>query len=345
MKDLISVVIPVFNAEKYLCNMMDSILGQTYKKLEIILVDDGSEDNSGKICDEYALKDERIHVIHKPNTGIGETRNTGLAAAMGAYVYFVDADDYIALDTIEVLYREKEEKQADTVIGGYTKVKNSGEIMEICQYETAIYQKEEVKKKCLVRMIGSDVAISDSLKPSVWNTLYSMKVIKKHRILFADEKKLFAEDLYFNMHYFCYAGKVAISKNCSYFYRKNDASFTALIYRAKLLNQSIVMNQYEEEFLREAEIYEIAEYRLMRQFFIRLKCCLQQENIRISGKKFREAIQSMKEILSNAYVIEQLRTYPIKDTGWKQRFFLNLCLYKAALLLYICLGMERLVEL
>ncbi|MBQ8322887.1 MAG: glycosyltransferase [Clostridia bacterium] len=98
MSKKISVIVPVYNTEKYLRRCVDSILKQTYSDLEIILVDDGSTDSSGKICDEYALKDERIKVIHKPNGGLSSARNAGLDAATGDYIGFVDSDDHIASD-------------------------------------------------------------------------------------------------------------------------------------------------------------------------------------------------------------------------------------------------------
>lgn len=102
--NLISVIIPVYNNEQYLSRCIDSVINQTYKNLEIILVDDGSTDNSGKICDEYALKDNRIKVIHKENGGVSSARNVGLDIAKGEYIGFVDSDDYIEKDMYEFLY-------------------------------------------------------------------------------------------------------------------------------------------------------------------------------------------------------------------------------------------------
>ena len=101
---LISVIVPIYNVEDYLCRCVDSILTQTYKNIEVILVNDGSTDNCGKICDEYALKDKRVKVIHKKNGGIADARNAGLDICCGDYIGFVDSDDYIAEDIYEVLY-------------------------------------------------------------------------------------------------------------------------------------------------------------------------------------------------------------------------------------------------
>ena len=105
MKPEISIIVPVYNVEKYLVQCLNSICNQTYKNLQIILVDDGSEDLSGKICDEYQEKDKRIHVIHKKNEGLSEARNVGVQMAMGKYVGFVDSDDWIELDMYEILWK------------------------------------------------------------------------------------------------------------------------------------------------------------------------------------------------------------------------------------------------
>lgn len=116
--DLISVIVPVYNVEKYLRKCIDSILSQTYTNLEIILVDDGSVDNSGRICDEYKEKDSRIVVIHKENGGLSSARNAGIDMAHGEYIGFIDSDDYIDSDMYEELYKNMQDNNADLSICG-----------------------------------------------------------------------------------------------------------------------------------------------------------------------------------------------------------------------------------
>lgn len=112
---MVSVVIPVYNVEQYLCECVDSVLSQTMQDFEIILVDDGATDSSGAICDRYGAQDPRIRVIHRKNGGLSEARNTGLDAAIGEYVYFLDSDDYIAPHSLEVLTNLARKEQADVV--------------------------------------------------------------------------------------------------------------------------------------------------------------------------------------------------------------------------------------
>ena len=112
---MVSVIIPVYNVEKYLAECVDSVLCQTYTDYEVILVDDGATDSSGQICDDYARKDPRIRVIHQPNGGLSAARNTGLNAARGEYIYFLDSDDYITSDALEYMVATAEQAQADVV--------------------------------------------------------------------------------------------------------------------------------------------------------------------------------------------------------------------------------------
>lgn len=117
MEDKISIIIPVYKVEKYIRKCVDSVINQTYKNLEIILVDDGSPDNCGKICDEYAKKDNRIRVIHKKNGGLSEARNYGLNVAKGKYILLIDSDDFIEKETVEYLYGLCQKYNAEIAVG------------------------------------------------------------------------------------------------------------------------------------------------------------------------------------------------------------------------------------
>ena len=118
MDELISVVVPAYNMEQYIGECVDSILAQTYRRLEVILVDDGSTDATGRICDQYAERDARVVVIHQENQGLPRSRKVGVAAARGAYVGFVDSDDWVDSNMYEYLCRELEESRAQLVTSG-----------------------------------------------------------------------------------------------------------------------------------------------------------------------------------------------------------------------------------
>lgn len=143
---MISIIVPVYNVEKYLPRCIESILNQTYKDLEIILVDDGSPDRCGQICDDYAQKDSRIRVIHKENAGLSSARNAGLGVASGEYLMFVDSDDYISADAAQVLQERMLQDGSDMVIGKHINTYDNEETDgEFCEWMTdAVLSKQDV---------------------------------------------------------------------------------------------------------------------------------------------------------------------------------------------------------
>ena len=124
--ELISIIVPIYKVEKYLEKCIESIINQTYSKLEIILIDDGSPDACGEICDEFAKKDSRIKVVHKKNGGLSDARNTGIQNATGEFFLFVDSDDYISHAMVEILYKTIKKHDADMVVCGYYEVSSNG---------------------------------------------------------------------------------------------------------------------------------------------------------------------------------------------------------------------------
>ncbi len=170
---LISVIIPVYRVEKYLGRCIDSILGQTYKNLEIILVDDGSDDRSGEICDEYAEKDARIIVIHKENGGLSDARNAGMKKATGEYIAFADSDDYFHKDMYQMMMAELMKENADVSICGYEYVYEGkdddyGEVPE--KYEKIIMDGREAQ----YRYYECDLTLPLTV---AWNKIYKKTLL------------------------------------------------------------------------------------------------------------------------------------------------------------------------
>ena len=149
MEPLISVIVPIYNVEKYLRECIDSIINQTYRNLEIILVDDGSPDSCGKICDEYAKKDVRIKVIHKENGGLSDARNAGMYVADGKYLIFVDSDDYMVMEGIEYLYKLISSNDADIAIGGVERFNDLDKATVSSSYTGAIKEKTMNKTEAM----------------------------------------------------------------------------------------------------------------------------------------------------------------------------------------------------
>lgn len=138
--ELVSVIVPVYNVEQYLEKCILSIVNQTYKNLEIILVDDGSTDKCPDVCDEWAQRDSRIRVLHKANGGLSDARNAGLDVANGEYIAFVDSDDYVAVEMVEALYHEITQTDTDMCIGGLVTVREDGDFLEsVCVQADQIF--------------------------------------------------------------------------------------------------------------------------------------------------------------------------------------------------------------
>lgn len=171
MKELISVIIPVYNVEKYLNKSIESVIKQTYKELEIILVDDGSTDSSGKICDEFAQKDDRIKVIHKKNGGLSDARNAGISEAKGKYLGFIDSDDYIDKNFYEILYNVLKKYNSD---------------ISICKHRETYTDYEENTSKLEIKeqVFNTEQALKELLlfgevNNYAWNKLYKKELFNE----------------------------------------------------------------------------------------------------------------------------------------------------------------------
>ncbi len=167
----ISVVVAIYNIEKCLRACIESILSQTHKKLEVILVDDGSTDNSGKICDEFAKSDERVIVIHKANGGLSDARNFGINKATAPYITFIDGDDTIEKDYIETLYSTIHSDNSDIAVIGHNIVRKSG-IVKKCSSQKITYQPEDALREILY---------DREVDLSAWGKLYKTTLFKKTR--------------------------------------------------------------------------------------------------------------------------------------------------------------------
>lgn len=249
---MITVIIPAFNAEKTISQTLESILAQTYQKLEIIIIDDGSTDNTFNICQEYKISDKRIKVINQSNSGPSAARNLGIELSSGEYISFVDSDDILPKNGLEYLVSSfKTNNEIDIVIGSYYKNKTLIHIPS--------------KKVNNVEII-SDLVLSNYIMGYLCNKLYKSSIIKKNNLRL-DESLNYAEDLVFNLEYLlhCFFG-MYINENVYYYnyhsnslstsFNKNAISTQLLSYRKaiKILKKenfnNEILNRYEEVYYR-----------------------------------------------------------------------------------------------
>lgn len=209
---LLSIIIPVYKVEKYLDKCVSSVVEQTYSNLEIVLVDDGSPDQCGKKCDEWAQKDQRIKVIHKENGGQGDARNVALDIATGEYIGFVDSDDYIHPDMYQTLYQYIEQYHADISVCGYAKVDEAGQMIPntgVCPSVNGIIQVPDTLKK-----IGTVSSV-------IWNKLYRRALWESVRFPL---RKLYEDE--FVIHQLLYLSKktVTVAKRLYYYVQRPQST-------------------------------------------------------------------------------------------------------------------------
>ena len=234
MEPKVSIIVPVYKVEEYLSQCVDSILNQTYKNIELILVDDGSPDNCPKICDEYASSDDRVIVIHKENGGLSDARNTGIKKATGKYLMFVDSDDWIELDTCKVAVETAEKEKADLVFWSYMReFIDESKPKFFFWDDNSVFEGEEAKNNLHRRICGlykSELSHPDYAYAldTAWGKLYLSDHIKNNNIRFIDTKIIGTEDALFNLYALAYVNKAVYLKQAFSHYRKdNTASLTS----------------------------------------------------------------------------------------------------------------------
>ena len=293
--DKISVVVPVYNVEKYLEKCLNSIINQTYKNIEIIVVDDGSTDSCGQLCDEYAIMDKRIIVIHKKNGGLSDARNVGIDNATGKFICFIDSDDYVESNMIEKLYSVCKETNSDICCCGKfientsnTKISNSKDFF-ICSSEEA-----------LERML----TIND-IETSAWDKIYKTSLFKNNDIKYPVNE--IYEDMSTTYKVIDKAEKICHIPIPLYHYViRNDSISHSPFYRKQL--QLITNSQIIKEFIysKYPKLNEAAEY----FYYLQLITILQKikyssnfnDNKDIYEKLNNDFKESFFKILKNKYM-------------------------------------------
>ena len=230
MNKLVSVIVPVYNVEKYLDRCVESIVNQSYTNIELILVNDGSTDSSAEICDGWAAKDNRIRVIHKENAGAGQARNTGIDNATGEYVFFFDSDDYVDLHTVEKAYKLAEDEATDIVVFGMSGVDRNGNIVNSrtpVASQTS-FEGDEVQRDFLPALTNwqGNTEKVKNICLSACSCIFSMDLINRANWRFVSEREIISEDTFSLLMLYKYVKKVSILSETLYFYFENVSSFS-----------------------------------------------------------------------------------------------------------------------
>lgn len=274
----VSVVIPVYNVEKYLNECVDSMLKQTYSSYEIILVDDGSTDSSGSICDEYAAKDNRISVIHKANGGLSSARNAGLEKAKGKYVYFLDSDDYIVEQAIKSLAEKAENDSSDIVFFDAVSFADEEDNFKVSQN----YIRKHSYKTDKGAKVFSEMQKNDEFHSAVPLLFIKKDLLVKNHIRF--KVGIYYEDMLFTYQVFCCAKVVSQCTNALYCRRyRSDSIMTS----NKNTKHFISFTRVYEEVRNFSEDIGVADTAFAKAYTVRcaFNCFNIYERLNKSDKK------------------------------------------------------------
>ena len=293
----VSVIIPVYNVEKYLDKCIESILNQTLKEIEVILINDGSKDRSNFICKKYEKRDKRIKYINKSNEGCSKARNIGIILAQGKYIAFVDPDDFIEKNMYEIMYNISEKSFLDILICGIKRLDENYQVI-----------KEKIPEKYLNKMDYYN-SKNDCFN-SPCNKLYKREFILKNNIFFPINTHM-GEDLVFNVKAFYFTNKIGIVKKCLYNYYKNILSVT------NNFNKQFEIYKSLEEIFNFFLKFETKQYlKIFNYFLLRSGICNMYgliENMRIEkNKNWKKALNLVEKN------IEKFES----DFNFKQRIYI-----------------------
>lgn len=323
--ELISIIVPIYNVEKYLEDCLISIINQTYINLEIILIDDGSTDNCGKICDEYSQKDKRIIVKHKKNGGVSSARNAGLEIAKGKYIGFVDPDDWITADMYEVLYNNIKKYNANISVCRH-KIQTGRDVnnkIENKDSEDIIFLNSQQSMRYML-------SYQDGYACGPCNKLYRREILKKF-----NDKYSIGEDLLVNFEIYYNKNNVTVfDNNVKYFYylREDSACNLDKLKRSNLMilkiwDKILIDLLKSEDFKR---LYPIAMYsfsKVIWSILIKLTC----QNKKINKKifylikwKYRYILKNFKAKNIKDYILKILYYFPYFLTVYLSKAYRNI---------------------
>lgn len=236
----VSVIMPVYNVEEYVEQAIMSVLKQTYSNFELIIVDDGTEDNSALICEGYMKKDSRIQLIHKRNGGLSDARNYGLKYAKGDYIYFIDSDDYIEENLLKKCVETIERDSSDMVVFNYRKVEQNGNDIGNSMFRPEIIDIDDEYS------FISSYLLEYKLGWEAWGRMFRAKVIKENNLFFWNNKEIFAEDLAFFLVFSSYMQRVSVISDILYNYRIRDDSIMGKVEKVPLHKFFSLLQRYND---------------------------------------------------------------------------------------------------
>lgn len=330
MNFLFSIIIPAYNAERYLERCLDSIVRQTYSQIEIILINDGSTDRSGEICDQYAQKDSRVKVIHQKNSGVSSARNAGLETASGDYIGFVDADDWIEHNMFEILSRHLSKKTVDVV---RFNAERKGELLNSLPFEGE-YSGERFQDEVQLPLIGSERFGGMFILGVLWLHIFRREIIEKNRIKFNRDLHR-CEDRLFTLTSILYSQNILFIDDILYHYEVNDGSLSNKYDPQRWQQELAYLEGLKKVILecKDKNYNNEADKRLLSEHLLRAITSVNNEFFSDNKNNFGSKYRNTKIILNNQTVRLAIRKVPKGQNGLKGKIILAAIRYRQPLLL------------
>lgn len=345
-----SVVVPCYNVEKYLPQCIDSLCKQTLSDIEIILVDDGSPDNSGKICDEWAEKDNRIKVIHKPNGGVSAARNDGMAIAEGEYIIFCDSDDWLPENALETLYNEGKRTDADVVIGDvYKTFKNKIKLGQLYAKSFVTNDRSFIDKiiQCDFYRTYCPMPAKSGLAfgyGGPWNKGVKLDMLRKNDIKFDVRVKGIFDDIIYTAHILANAKTVAYITTPIYYYRLIPVSITRSFKpNAPEINNAIFLcwqefiDKYDSNGVFEKPYYAV----IIRRFVEILPIYFFSDK---NTKTFRTRLAELREMLHTEPYKTAIKNVDARKLSAFQKLIHKMMKAEAPLLIWLLFRFKMLTK-
>lgn len=323
----VSIVVPIYRVEQYLDRCVASVRAQTLTDIEIILVDDGSPDGCGEMCDGYALEDSRIKVIHKENGGLASARNAALKIASGEFVGFVDSDDYIAPDMYEKMYASAEKHGSDFVMCGFHEMDKNGEWLERKpNLPEGGYEREEVIRRMIVPLMGNDKRVGEKeCNGYACMCMFRRAVIAGNGVAFRSEREVFHEDEVFQLTFFLYVQKASFVEAPLYYYCYNQQSLSRVAHTQRIWKVGKNLISIFRDFSRQYGLEEECARRIDLYLLFYVLYAVRNECVEsLYSGTAEEHIANLRTVFEDAEV-QRILSVPLPPgEGRKNRFILSM---------------------
>lgn len=315
---MISVVVPVYNVEKFLPQCLDSLLAQTLTNMEILLVDDGSTDSSGTICDDYAALHWQMHVIHKKNGGLMSAWKAGFLQAAGEYVGFVDSDDWVEPDMFRTLYEKAAETGADMVVCGFVREYGEHSTLEEIHPETGFYNPERIRNEIFPKLINFGPMMERYVSPNRVTKLIRRPVLRNNLEL-CDEEISVGEDLVTTFSCVLDARSIVVLRDFHpYHYRIHGASIMGS-YNPKFFEQAVLLNRQLRKIAAEKNVFDFSVQ--LNSDFVGLIFLGIEHNLMGAPEKGGEVRKTMKTVFLNSYFQEAFKRQIVTKSSSKCKIY------------------------